>query len=77
MGLIESLTPDNRQRLEAIAAKQRSILGFKAFEPLPAKVLANYFQATIFTTETVPNVEPKQLELLSNSDGWSAVIRAC
>jgi hypothetical protein len=74
MGLIESLTPDNRQRLEAIAAKQRSILGFKAFEPLPAKVLANYFQATIFTTETVPNVEPKKLELLSNSDGWSAVI---
>jgi hypothetical protein len=74
MGLIESLTTENRQRLEAIATKQRSILGFKAYESLPATALANHFQATIFTPETIPNVEPKQVKILSNSDGWSAAI---
>ena len=74
MGLIESLTTENRQRLEAIAIKQRSILGFKAFESLPAKVLANYFQAKIFTPETLSNVEPEQIKILSNSYDWSAGI---
>ena len=74
MGLIESLTAENRQRLEAIATKQRSILGFKAYEAFPAKVLAEYFEATIFTPETVPNAKPEQIEILCNSDNWSAGI---
>lgn len=74
MGLINSLSPENRQRLEAIATNQRNRLGFKAFEPLPARVLAQPFQATIFTAETVPNAEPEQVKLLCNSDSWSAGI---
>ena len=75
MGLIESLTAENRQRLEAIATKQRTILGLKAFEPLPAKILAEYFKATIFTPETVPNAEPEQVKLLHDSNSnWSAGI---
>lgn len=74
MGLIESLTTENRQKLEAIANKQRSILGFKAFELFPAQVLAKHFKATIFTPETVPNAEPEQIKILSNSDNWSAGI---
>ncbi len=74
MGLIESLTTENRKRLEAIATKHRSLLGFKAFEPLPAKVLAKHFQAKIFTAETVPNAEPEQVQVLCNSDNWSAGI---
>ena len=74
MGSIESLTPENRQRLEAIATKQRNVLGFKAYKPLPAKVLANYFKATIFTAETVPNAEPEQVKVLCNDDSWSAGI---
>lgn len=74
MALTQSLTTENRQRLEAIASKQRSVLGFKAYEPLPAEVLAQYFQATIFTVQTVPNMESEQLELLCDSNNWSAVI---
>ena len=59
MGLIESLTKENRKRLEAIASKQRSILYFKAYDPLPAKVLAKHFKAKVFTPETMPNAEPE------------------
>ena len=72
MGLIKSLTPKNRQRLEAIATKQRSILNFKAYDPLPATILAKHFNATIFTPETIPSTEPEQIEILFNSDNWSA-----
>ncbi len=72
MGLIESLSVENRKRLEAIATKQRSILGFKAYDPLPANVLAKYFQAKIFTPETMPNGEPEQVKLLCSRDDWSA-----
>ena len=75
MGLIESLTAENRQRLEAIATKQRTIQGFKAFKPLPARVLADHFKAKIFTPETVPNAEPEQVKLLRDSNSnWSAGI---
>ncbi|HAX76902.1 MAG TPA: Zn peptidase [Cyanobacteria bacterium UBA11372] len=74
MGLITSLSTENRQRLEAIATDQRHQLGFKAYQPLPATVLATYFQATIFTPETFPNAEPEQVKILCNSDNWSAGI---
>ncbi len=72
MGLIPRLSPENRQRLEEVATTQRSQLNYKVFEQLPASVLAQYFQATIFTAETVPNAEPEQVKLLCNSDNWSA-----
>ncbi len=74
MGLIESLTDENRQRLEVIASEKRIFLSFKAYERLPAEVLAKHFQATIFTAETVPNTESEQVKILCNSDNWSAGI---
>lgn len=74
MGLIPSLSPENRQRLEATATNQRNHVSCKAFERLPARVLAQYLQATIFTPETVPNAEPEQVKILCNSDNWSAGI---
>lgn len=74
MGLIPSLSPENRQRLEVIATTQRNQLSCKAFERLPASVLAQYFQAKIFIAETVPNAEPEQVKVLCNSDNWSAGI---
>lgn len=74
MGLITSLSTENRQRLEEVATTQRSHINYKAFEQLPASVLAQYFQATIFTAETVPNAEPEQVKLLCGSDKWSAGI---
>ncbi|MEG5033540.1 ImmA/IrrE family metallo-endopeptidase [Microcoleus sp. AT3-D2] len=60
--------------MEAIATDQRHHLGFKAYQPLSAEVLATYFQATIFTAETVPNTEPEQVKILCDSDNWSAGI---
>lgn len=72
MGLIKSLSVENRKRLEALATKQRIVLGFKAFEPLPAKVLAQHFQAKIVTPETMPHTEPEQVKLLCSRDDWSA-----
>lgn len=74
MGLIESLSADNRQRLEAIATKQRNILGFKAYEAFPAEALAKHFKAIILTAELVPNAESAAIKLLRNSDNWSAGI---
>lgn len=74
MGLITSLSTENRQRLEEVATNQRSQLSYKAFERLPAIVLAQYFQAKVFTPETVPNAEPEQVKILCNSDNWSAGI---
>lgn len=74
MGLITSLSTENRQRLEAIATEKRHQLGFKAYQSLSAEVLATYFQATILTAETVPNTEPEQVKVLWDSDNWSAGI---
>jgi hypothetical protein len=74
VGLITSLSTENRQRLEAIATEKRTVLGFKAFEPLPARILAQHLKATIFTAETVPNTDPEHVKLLCNSDNWSAGI---
>ena len=74
MGLIESLSVNDRQRLEAIATQQRNTLNFKAFEPLPAKVLVKHFKATLFTAEAVPNAELEAIKLLNNNDDWSAGI---
>lgn len=72
MGLITSLSTENRQILEALATEKRHLLGFKAYQPLSARVLAKYFQAKIFTAETVPNVEPEQVKILCYSNNWSA-----
>lgn len=74
MGLIPRLSTENRQRLEEVATTQRSQLSCKAFERLPTRVLAQHFQATLFTAETVPNTELEQVKLLCNSDNWSAGI---
>ncbi|HBE16414.1 MAG TPA: Zn peptidase [Cyanobacteria bacterium UBA11149] len=74
MGLITSLSTENRQRLEAIATDKFHQLGLKVYQPLSAGVLAKYFQAKIFTTETVPNAEPEQIKILCDSDNWSAGI---
>jgi IrrE N-terminal-like domain len=74
VGLITSLSPENRQRLEEVATTQRNQIGYKAFEQLPARVLAQHFQATILTPETIPDAEPEQVKRLCNSDNWSAGI---
>ena len=76
MGLIDSLSTGTRQRLEAIATEQRCRLGFRAFNCLPARILAANLEAKIYTPEEIPDADPKQVAVLLNSDQWSAgVIR--
>ncbi|MDZ8186635.1 MAG: ImmA/IrrE family metallo-endopeptidase [Nostoc sp. ChiSLP02] len=74
MSLIESLSPEFRQRCEAIATEQRSLLGVQAFEALPANTLAAKLGATLLTPDQIQNFEPDQVALLLASDGWSAGI---
>lgn len=74
MSLIEKLSAEFRQRCEAIATEQRSLLGVRAFEPLTAETLGVKLGATLFTPDRVPNLEPDQVALLLASDGWSAGI---
>jgi Zn-dependent peptidase ImmA (M78 family) len=74
VGLITSLSTENRQRLEAIASKKFHQLGLKVYQPLLTSVLAQDLKATIHTPETLPDAEIEQVKLLSNSNNWSAVI---
>ncbi|MBD6617899.1 ImmA/IrrE family metallo-endopeptidase [Komarekiella sp. 'clone 1'] len=74
MSLIQSLPPEFRQRCEAIATEQRSLLRVRAFEALSADTLAAKLGATLFTPDQVPNLEPEQLAVLLASDGWSGAI---
>ncbi|WP_341526056.1 ImmA/IrrE family metallo-endopeptidase [Nostoc sp. UHCC 0302] len=74
MSLIQSLSPEFRQRCEAMATEQRSLLGVRAFEPLAADNLAAKLGATLFTPDQVPNLEPEQVAVLLASDEWSGAI---
>jgi IrrE N-terminal-like domain len=74
VGLITSVSTENRQRLESIASAKFHQLGLKVYQPLSTSLLAQDLQATIFIPETVPNAEPAQVKLLSASDNWSAGI---
>ncbi|MEH2295326.1 ImmA/IrrE family metallo-endopeptidase [Nostoc sp.] len=74
MSLIQSLSSEFRQRCEATATEQRSLLRVRSFEPLPADTLAAKLGATLFTPDQLPNLEPEQVAVLLASDGWSGAI---
>ncbi|MEH2399099.1 ImmA/IrrE family metallo-endopeptidase [Nostoc sp.] len=74
MSLIQSLSPEFRQRCEAIATEQRSLLRVRSFEPLAADILAAKLGATLFTPDQLPNLEAEQVAVLLASDGWSGAI---
>ena len=74
MSLSQYLPRSVRQRCESIATEQRSLLGLKAFDPCPARLLTKKLSAVVLTPQEVPNTEPEQISLLLNSDKWSAGI---
>jgi Zn-dependent peptidase ImmA (M78 family) len=74
VGLITSLSTENRQRLEAIASEKFHQLGLKVYHQLLTSVLAQDLKATIYTPETLPHAELEQVEILNASDNWSAGI---
>ncbi|MDZ8104889.1 MAG: ImmA/IrrE family metallo-endopeptidase [Nostoc sp. DedQUE12a] len=74
MTLTEKLPTEFRQRCEGIATEQRSLLNLRAFELLPADMLAAQLNAKILTPEQIPNLNPSVVEVLLNSDQWSAGI---
>ncbi|YAF97125.1 MAG: ImmA/IrrE family metallo-endopeptidase [Nodularia sp. CChRGM 3473] len=74
MTLTETLPTEFRQKCEGIATEQRSLLKLRAFEPLPADMLAAQLDAKILTPEQIPNLDPSVVEVLLDSDQWSAGI---
>ncbi|WP_086690395.1 hypothetical protein [Nostoc sp. T09] len=74
MSLIQSQSPEFRQRCEAIATEQRSLLRVRAFEPLPLVTLATKLGAILLTPDRVPSSEAQQITLFLASDEWSAAI---
>ncbi|MBD2412773.1 Zn peptidase [Nostoc calcicola FACHB-389] len=74
MTLTEKLTTEFRQRCEGIATEKRSLLNIRAFEPLPADLLATQLGATILTPKQIPNLNPCVVAVLLDSDQWSAGI---
>jgi hypothetical protein len=74
MTLIQRLSPAFRQRCESIATEQRSLLGLRAFDPLPAATLAAHLHAVLFTPQQLPSLTPEQVSLLLASHSWSAAI---
>lgn len=74
MALTKKLPHRFRKRCESISSEQRNMLGLRAFEPLPAALLAQSLSATIFFPQDIPNVEPDQVSRLLNSDRWFAGI---
>ncbi|MGB3653591.1 MAG: ImmA/IrrE family metallo-endopeptidase [Rivularia sp. (in: cyanobacteria)] len=73
MGLVEKLPAKFRRRCESIATEQRQLLNLKAFEPLPANLLATRLNAKISTPQQVTNLSSKHIETL-NSNQFSAAI---
>lgn len=74
MSLIKKLPYKFRKRCESIATEQRSRIGLKAFASLPARTLAKHHSATVLFPQEIPTVEPEQLNVLMNSDNWSASV---
>jgi hypothetical protein len=74
MGLIEELSPEFKRWCEAIATDQRSALGLRAFDRLPAYQLATHLGATILSPEQIPSLEPQYLNTLLTSNAWSAAV---
>ncbi|MEH2330107.1 ImmA/IrrE family metallo-endopeptidase [Nostoc sp.] len=74
MTLTEKLPTEFRQRCEGIATEQRSLLNLRAFDPLPADVLAAQLNAKILTPEQIPSLDLCVVAVLLDSDQWSAGI---
>ncbi len=74
MSITQRLSLPLMQRCEGIATERRSLLGLRAFEPLPADALAADLGATVFTPENIPNADPDQVAVLLASDEWSAAV---
>jgi hypothetical protein len=69
-----SLSFEFRQRCEAIAINERHRLGLQGFDPLPAHIIANDYNATLLTPTELPNAELKLAHWLESQSTWSAVI---
>lgn len=72
--LLERLPIEFQRKCEGIATEQRSRLGFRAFERLPADVLAEHLKATLLTPEQLPSLHPDQVAALYASEAWSAAV---
>ncbi|NET09982.1 MAG: ImmA/IrrE family metallo-endopeptidase [Merismopedia sp. SIO2A8] len=72
MGIIDDLTPEFRQRCEAISTDLRHQLNLRAFDRLLANQLASHLNATILHFASFPNLDPQVQVILQSSESWSA-----
>jgi Zn-dependent peptidase ImmA (M78 family) len=63
-----------RRQCEHIATRERYALGLKAFDALPAQLLAEAYQATVLTPDQLVNVDVDIIELVMQQPGWSAML---
>lgn len=74
MGLVEKLPVKFRRRCESIATEQRHFLNLRAFEALPANLLAIRLNAKISTPQQVSNLSSKHIETLTSNQFSAAII---
>ncbi len=63
-----------RRQCEHIATRERYALGLRAFDPLPAHLLAEAHHATILTPDQLANVDAAIIDLVMRQPGWSAML---
>lgn len=74
MSLVGSVSLALRCRCEAISTEQRALLGLRAFDPLPASLLADKLGALVQTPEQFPALSKDQITCLLRRNQWSAAI---
>jgi Zn-dependent peptidase ImmA (M78 family) len=63
-----------RLRCEAISSEWRACLKLRAFDPLPASVLARELRATLHRPDEMNEALPEAIDYLSRADDWFGVI---
>lgn len=74
MSILTRLSPSFRQRCESITTEQRDLLSLRAYDPLPAVVLAANLQAELLAPDQVPGIDSETATLMIAHDTWSAFI---
>ena len=68
----DGLTTGFRRACEHIATRERYHLRLKAYDPLPARLLIEAYNATVYFLHDLPGIDPAFAEEVSRGPGWSS-----
>jgi Zn-dependent peptidase ImmA (M78 family) len=74
MSILIRLPPAFRQRCESIATERRNLLSLRAYDPLPAVVLAANLEAELLAPDQVKGIDSETATRMIACDTWSAFI---